>query len=110
MKFLKTLAIFFFDILDHLHQKKILNFFQDKKIKINSLIDIGAHKGKYTDLFLSDIDLSNLFPPKFCKKICEANLLYKRPLACLFNSKLQNSLLEVLKPPANVLTLMPLDK
>ena len=54
MKFFKTLAIFFFDILDHLHQKKILNFFKDQKIKINSLIDIGAHKGKYADLFLKN--------------------------------------------------------
>ena len=54
MKFLKTLAIFFFDILDYFHQKKILNFFQGKKIKINSIIDIGAHKGKYADLFLKN--------------------------------------------------------
>ena len=66
MKFLKTLAIFFFDILDYFHQKKILNFFLGKKIKINSMIDIGAHKGKYADLFLKNyhIDYAILIEPQ----------------------------------------------
>lgn len=66
MKFFKILVIFFFDILDYFHQKKILNFFQNKKIEINSIIDIGAHKGKYTDLFLKNysIDYAILIEPQ----------------------------------------------
>ena len=51
MKILKKSAIFFFDILDFYHQKKILNFFRKKKINIFSFIDVGSHKGKYFDLF-----------------------------------------------------------
>jgi FkbM family methyltransferase len=51
MKLIKNLAIFFFDILDSYHQKKILGFIKNKYKNINFFIDIGSHKGKYFDLF-----------------------------------------------------------
>ena len=54
MKILKKSAIFFFDIIDFYHQKKILNFFKKKKINIRSFVDVGSHKGKYFDLFAKD--------------------------------------------------------
>ena len=50
MKAIKLLAILFFDILDKfVHQKKILSFFKKKKPKIKCFIDVGSHKGTYTD-------------------------------------------------------------
>ena len=51
MKILKKPAIFFFNIIDFYHQKKILSFFRKKKINIDTFVDVGSHKGKYFDLF-----------------------------------------------------------
>ena len=53
MKLLQKLLLFFFDIIDeYFHQKRIKNFIKKNKIKIDTFIDIGAFKGKYTDLIL----------------------------------------------------------
>ena len=57
MKILKKSAIFFFDILDFYHQKKILNFFRKKKINIYTFVDVGSHKGKYFDLFAKNYQI-----------------------------------------------------
>ena len=51
MNLLKSFAIFFFDILDLLHQKKIINYIKKEENEIINMIDIGCHKGKYFDLF-----------------------------------------------------------
>ena len=67
MKIIKLLAIFFFDILDKfIHQKKILSFLNKKKIKINCFIDIGSHKGTYTDLILRNFNVRKvlMFEPQ----------------------------------------------
>jgi FkbM family methyltransferase len=70
MKIIRKIAILFFDILDNfVHQKKILLFFKKKKLNITCLIDVGCHKGTYTDLFLKNFNVKKalMFEPQ--KKI-----------------------------------------
>lgn len=55
MNLVKSLAIFFFDIIDiYYHQKKIIKYFSTNKIDIKLFCDIGSHKGTYTDLFIKN--------------------------------------------------------
>ena len=70
MKILLKSSIFFFDIIDKfIHQKNIINFFKKNKIKIKYFIDVGSHKGLYTDLFLKSYNIKKvlMFEPQ--KKI-----------------------------------------
>ena len=54
MKFLRKLLLLFFDIIDeYFHQVRIKKFIKKNKIQLNSFIDVGAFKGKYTDLILN---------------------------------------------------------
>tara|TARA_B100000767_G_C19709887_1_gene512279 strand:+ start:637 stop:1353 length:717 start_codon:yes stop_codon:yes gene_type:complete len=54
MKLLKIIAVILFDLIDiYIHQKRIINFFHNRKILINYFVDVGAHKGSYTELILS---------------------------------------------------------
>ena len=70
MKLIRLLAIFFFDILDKfIHQKKIILFLKKKKIKIKFFIDVGAHKGSYTDLVLKNFKVEKIFMFEPQKKI-----------------------------------------
>ena len=53
MKFLRNLLLIFFDLLDELyHQKRIEKFIRKNNFKLNTFIDVGAFKGKYSDLIL----------------------------------------------------------
>lgn len=62
MKFLRSLALFFFDILDkYIHQKRILNYIREVKSEINILVDVGSHKGLYTDLILKNFKVKKAF-------------------------------------------------
>ncbi len=64
--FLKS-SIYFFDIIDKfIHQKRIINFFKKRKITINSFVDVGSHKGLYTDLFLQNYKIKKvmMFEPQ----------------------------------------------
>jgi len=73
--FLKS-SIIFFDFIDKfIHQKRIVNFFMQKKLPIECFIDVGSHKGTYTDLFDKNFEIKKivLFEPqekifKFIKK------------------------------------------
>lgn len=59
MSFLKKLAIIFFDIIDEfIHQKKIINYLKKNLSEINVFVDIGSHKGTYTDLILNNISVT----------------------------------------------------
>ena len=61
MKILLKSSINLFDIIDkHIHQKKILNFFKKKRLNLNSFIDVGSHKGLYTDLFVKNFKLRQI--------------------------------------------------
>ena len=76
MKIFLKISIFFFDIIDKfIHQKRIIKFFKKRKIKIQTLIDVGSHKGLYTDLFIENYNIKKImmFEPqikifKFLKK------------------------------------------
>jgi len=64
--FLKS-SIFFFDIIDKfIHQKRIIKFFKKNKIKIQNFIDVGSHKGLYTDLFMQNYKINKvlMFEPQ----------------------------------------------
>jgi FkbM family methyltransferase len=67
MNLVKSLAIFFFDLLDiYYHQKKIIKYFLRNKIDIKLFCDIGSHKGTYTDLFIKNFKNSKvlMFEPQ----------------------------------------------
>lgn len=62
MTLLKTLAIFIFDLIDkYIHQNNILKSLKKEKLDINIFLDIGAHKGKYTDLIIKNFKSKNIF-------------------------------------------------
>ena len=53
MKFLRKLLLIFFDLIDELyHQKRIEKFIRKNNFRLNTFIDVGAFKGKYSDLIL----------------------------------------------------------
>ena len=59
---LKKIAIFIFDLIDKfVHQRNILKCIKKEKLIINTFIDIGAHKGKYTDLFTNNFNIKNVY-------------------------------------------------
>ncbi len=67
MIFFKTVAIIFFNLIDKfIHQKKILYFFKKKNVNISTWLDIGSHKGLYTDLIKDNFNMKKgyLFEPQ----------------------------------------------
>jgi FkbM family methyltransferase len=62
MNYLKIFAVFIFDLIDkYIHQKNILDSIKKEKIKIATFIDIGAHKGKYTDLISNYYKIKKIY-------------------------------------------------
>ena len=58
VRLIKNFAIYFFNLIDKfIHQRRILNFLKKKIFSIEIFIDIGAHKGKYTDLIVNNYDV-----------------------------------------------------
>jgi FkbM family methyltransferase len=67
MKLIKFFAIFLFNIVDKfVHQKKILLFLKKKRLKVNCFVDVGSHKGTYTDLILKNFRVNKvlMFEPQ----------------------------------------------
>jgi len=67
MKIILKSSIYFFDIIDKfIHQKSIINFFKKREVRINNFIDVGSHKGLYTDLFLQNYKIKKviMFEPQ----------------------------------------------
>tara|TARA_B100001059_G_scaffold235395_1_gene280840 strand:- start:4339 stop:5058 length:720 start_codon:yes stop_codon:yes gene_type:complete len=61
MKFLKDIAILFFDIIDkYIHQKKILKHLLKNSKNIGVFFDIGSHKGTYTDLVIENFKVKKV--------------------------------------------------
>ena len=93
MYLIKKIAIFFFDLLDkYYHQKKIISFFLDNKVKIIYFFDIGAHKGSYTDLFIKHYKNLNIFmfePQKNIFKILKKKYDNKSKIK-IFNIAISN--------------------
>lgn len=75
MKTIKFFAIIFFDFIDiFFHQRRILKILK-KNLTIKTFIDVGCHKGTYTDLIINNFIVTKalLFEPqtnifKFLKK------------------------------------------
>ena len=62
MNILKFLAIFFFDIIDkYIHQKKILKNLKKNLKHLNIFIDVGSHKGTYTDLIVNNFKTKKIY-------------------------------------------------
>ncbi len=61
MILIRKVAIIFFDILDHfVHQKRIIKYFKSSLTNIDTFIDIGCHKGTYTDLILKNFEVKKV--------------------------------------------------
>ena len=92
MKKIRTFAIFFFDIIDqYFHQKRIIKFLK-KIINISIFIDVGSHKGLYTDLILNNYKVKEvmMFEPqkdvyKYIKK-----KYYKKKYIKIYNQALSD--------------------
>lgn len=70
MNILRYIAIFFFDLIDKFfHQKKILKELKKNNITIKTFIDVGSHRGTYTDLILKNFESKNVFMFEPQKKI-----------------------------------------
>ena len=78
MKILKSLAIYIFDIIDKfIHQKRILKNLKENIDEIKLLIDVGSHKGTYTDLILENFNVKQAFlfePQKNIYKFIKKNI------------------------------------
>ena len=61
LSLLKIPAILFFDLIDFIHRKRILKFLNKIKKNINIFFDVGAHKGKYTDLIINNYQVKKAF-------------------------------------------------
>ena len=61
MKLLEKIAIIFFDILDkYIHQKNILKYLKHHLENLKVFIDIGSHKGSYTDLIINNFEVEKI--------------------------------------------------
>ncbi len=59
MKLIKNIAILFFDLVDkYLHQKRIVCYLKENLKEINVFLDVGSHKGTYTDLVLNNLTVT----------------------------------------------------
>ena len=67
MVLLKQTAIIFFNLIDKfIHQKKILKYLKKENIHINTWLDVGSHRGLYTDLIVDNFKIKKgyLFEPQ----------------------------------------------
>ena len=104
MKILEILSIIFFDLIDKLiHQRKIVSYFRKNKIKINTYLDVGSHKGSYFDLINRNFIIKKavLIEPqkkifKFIKKKYSNNKRVK-VLNCAVSDKETNQILYINK-------------
>ena len=55
MKILEYIAVIFFEYIDKFfHQQRIIKTLKKEVSQLNNFIDVGAHKGTYTDLVLNN--------------------------------------------------------
>ena len=94
MKTLKSLAILIFDIIDKfIHQKRILKNLQENIDEINTLIDVGSHKGTYTDLILENFNVKQAFlfePQKNIYNFIKKKYKSKKKIK-IFNNAVSNT-------------------
>lgn len=62
MKILEYIAIVFFDLIDKFfHQKRIIFTLKKNISQLDNFIDVGSHKGAYTDLVLNNFKPKKIF-------------------------------------------------
>ena len=89
MNILKSIAIIFFNFIDnYIHQNRILYFLKKNKVYLQTFIDVGAHKGSYTDFLRNNFKIKKayLFEPQkkylcILKKNIKIIRIYKRLIA-----------------------------
>tara|TARA_B100001175_G_scaffold155700_1_gene131943 strand:+ start:2739 stop:3455 length:717 start_codon:yes stop_codon:yes gene_type:complete len=93
MKILKSLAIFVFDIIDKfIHQERILRSLKKNIHEIKIFIDVGSHKGTYTDLILKNFGVREAFlfePQKNIYKFIKKKYKLKKKIK-VFNNAVSN--------------------
>ena len=58
---IKKLVLLFLSFFDYFHQKKIIEFLKKNGLlKINLMLDVGAHKGESINLFLKNMIVKNI--------------------------------------------------
>ena len=81
MKIIRSLAIYVFELIDKfIHQKRILINLKKHTNSINTYIDVGSHKGTYTDLILNNFKVKKVFmfePQKNIFKQIKKKILQK---------------------------------
>lgn len=101
MYILRKIALFFFDILDlYFHQKRILKFFKKNIHKIDFFIDVGAHNGTYTDLFIQHYKIKKVLmfePQKKIFNFIKNKYKKKKNIECLNLAISNNNNYKVLK-------------
>ena len=93
MKLVKFFAILFFDLIDeYFHKKRILSFLIKINLKVNTLVDVGSHKGTYTDLIIKNFDIKQVFmfePQKDIYKIIKKKYKKNKTIK-IFNHAVSN--------------------
>jgi len=58
---IKKIVLIFIDFFDFFHKKKIINFLKNKNLNyFPTVFDVGAHKGKSINLFLSNFKVDKI--------------------------------------------------
>ncbi len=93
MNFFKELAIIFFDILDkYIHQKKIVTYLKRNIVSLDNFIDIGSHKGTYTDLISKNFSTGKIYmfePQKEIFNYIKKKYKFKKKIK-IFNKAVSN--------------------
>ena len=72
MKLLEKIAIIFFDILDkYIHQRNIIKYLKQNLKNLEIFIDIGSHRGSYTDLIINNFYVKKVIMVEPQKNIYE---------------------------------------
>ena len=72
MKLLEKIAIIFFDILDkYIHQRNIIKYLKQNLKNSEIFIDIGSHRGSYTDLIINNFYVKKVIMVEPQKNIYE---------------------------------------
>ena len=72
MKLLEKIAIIFFDIIDkYIHQRNIIKYLKQNLKNLEIFIDIGSHKGSYTDLIINNFYVKKVIMVEPQKNIYE---------------------------------------
>ena len=62
MKIIRYFILFIFDLLDkYIQRKNILSFLKKSKLPINCFVDVGSHKGTYTDLIIKNFNCNKIY-------------------------------------------------